>query len=82
MVFISFKNETKFLKDQVHQLKNEYSNSYQIFLKREIQLSKLINQFQSDSYQFNFVSNKKILKFDREGLKDFTLIKVNYDQRQ
>lgn len=82
MVFISFKNETKVLKDQVYKLKTEYSDSNQIFLNREIQLSKLINQFQIDNNQVNFVKNNKILKFDREGLKDFTLIKVNYDQRQ
>ena len=82
MVFISFKNETKVLKDQVYKLKIEYSDSNQIFLNREIQLSKLINQFQIDNNQVNFVKNNKILKFDREGLKDFTLIQVNYDQRQ
>ncbi len=82
MVFISFKNETKVLKDQVYKLKTEYSDSNQIFLNREIQLSKLINQFQIDNNQVNFVKNNKILKFDREGLKDFTLIQVNYDQRQ
>ena len=82
MVFISFKNETKVLKDQVYKLKTEYSDSNQVFLNREIQLSKLINQFQIDNNQVNFVKNNKILKFDREGLKDFTLIQVNYDQRQ
>ncbi len=82
MVFISFKNETKVLKDQVYKLKTEYSDSNQIFLNREIQLSKLINQFQIDNNQVNFVKNNKVLKFDREGLKDFTLIQVNYDQRQ
>ncbi len=82
MVFISFKNETKVLKDQVYKLKTEYSDSNQIFLNREIQLSKLISQFQIDNNQVNFVKNNKILKFDREGLKDFTLIQVNYDQRQ
>ena len=82
MVFISFKNETKVLKDQVYKLKTEYNDSNQIFLNREIQLSKLINQFQIDNNQVNFVKNNKILKFDREGLKDFTLIQVNYDQRQ
>jgi len=82
MVFISFKNETKVLKDQVYKLKTEYSNSNQTFLNREIQLSKLINQFQIDNNQINIVNNNKILKFNREGLKDFTLIQVNYDQRQ
>ena len=82
MIFISFKNETKVLKDQVYKLKTEFSNSNQTFLNREIQLSKLINQFQIDNNQVNFVKNNKILKFDREGLKDFTLIQVNYDQRQ
>ena len=82
MVFISFKNETKVLKDQVYKLKTEYSDSNQIFLNREIQLSKLINQFQIDNNQINIVNNNKVLKFNREGLKDFTLIQVNYDQRQ
>ena len=82
MIFISFKNETKVLKDQVYKLKTEYSNSNQTFLNREIQLSKLINQFQIDNNQINIVNNNKILKFNREGLKDFTLIQVNYDQRQ
>ena len=82
MIFISFKNETKFLKDQVYKLKTEYSNSNQTFLNREIQLSKLINQFQIDNNQINIVNNNKVLKFNREGLKDFTLIQVNYDQRQ
>ena len=82
MIFISFKNETKVLKDQVYKLKTEYSNSNQTFLNREIQLSKLINQFQIDNNQINIVNNNKVLKFNREGLKDFTLIQVNYDQRQ
>ena len=82
MVFISFKNETKVLKDQVYKLKTEYSNSNQTFLNREIQLSKLINQFQIDNNQIDIVNNNKILKFNREDLKDFTLIQVNYDQRQ
>ena len=82
MIFISFKNETKVLKDQVYKLKTEYSNSNQTFLNREIQLSKLINQFQIDNNQINIVNNNKVLKFNREGLKDFTLIKVNYDQHQ
>ena len=82
MVFISFKNETKVLKDKVYKLKTEYSNSNQTFLNREIQLSKLINQFQIDNNQINIVNNNKILKFNREDLKDFTLIQVNYDQRQ
>ena len=82
MVFINFKNETKVLKDQVYKLKTEYSNSNQTFLNREIQLSKLINQFQIDNNQINIVNNNKILKFNREDLKDFTLIQVNYDQRQ
>ena len=82
MIFISFKNETKVLKDQVYKLKTEYSNSNQTFLNREIQLSKLKNQFQIDNNQINIVNNNKVLKFNREGLKDFTLIQVNYDQRQ
>ena len=82
MIFISFKNETKVLKDQVYKLKTEYSNSNQTFLNREIQLSKLINQFQIDNNQINIANNNKVLKFNREGLKDFTLIQVNYDQRQ
>lgn len=82
MIFISFKNETKVLKDQVYKLKTEYSKSNQTFLNREIQLSKLINQFQIDNNQINIVNNNKVLKFNREGLKDFTLIQVNYDQRQ
>ena len=82
MIFISFKNETKVLKDQVYKLKTEHSNSNQTFLNREIQLSKLKNQFQIDNNQINIVNNNKVLKFNREGLKDFTLIQVNYDQRQ
>lgn len=82
MIFISFKNETKVLKNQVYKLKTEYSKSNQTFLNREIQLSKLINQFQIDNNQINIVNNNKVLKFNREGLKDFTLIQVNYDQRQ
>ena len=51
------------------------------FINKEILLTKEINQLQiNDLNNYNFVENKKIIKFDRNEFDDFTIIKVNYVQ--
>ena len=62
-------------------LKINYNNDYQNFINKEILLTKEINQLQiNELNNYNFVKNKKIIKFDRNEFDDFTIIKVNYVQ--
>lgn len=81
IIFLSFKNQTKILNSNVLDLKREYNTEFQLYLKRNIQLTKMINQFQSDDIQNKYVE-KDIIKFNRSVLNKFTLIKVNYDKSE
>ena len=62
-------------------LKINYNSDYKNFINKEILLTKEINQLQiNELNNYNFVENKKIIKFDRNEFDDFTIIKVNYVQ--
>ncbi len=81
-VFLYFKNYTKITKNELQNLKNDYEKNFQIYLKREVQLSKMLNQFEYESIDENLALNEKIIKFDRGIDSKFTLIMVGYDKPQ
>ncbi len=81
-IFLYFKNYTKITKSELQILKNDYEKNFQIYLKREVQLSKMLNQFEYDILDENLALNERIIKFDRGIDSDFTLIMVGYDKPQ
>ena len=81
-IFLYFKNYTKITKSELQNLKNDYEKNFQIYLKREVQLSKMLNQFEYDILDENLALNERIIKFDRGVDSDFTLIMVGYDKPQ
>ena len=81
-IFLYFKNYTKITKSELQNLKNDYEKNFQIYLKREVQLSKMLNQFEYDILDENLALNERIIKFDRGIDSDFTLIMVGYDKPQ
>ena len=81
-IFLYFKNYTKITKNELQNLKNDYEKNFQIYLKREVQLSKMLNQFEYESLDENLAFNEKVIKFDRGIDSDFTLIMVGYDKPQ
>ena len=81
-IFLYFKNYTKITKSELQNLKNGYEKNFQIYLKREVQLSKMLNQFEYDILDENLALNERIIKFDRDIDSDFTLIMVGYDKPQ
>ena len=81
ILFLSFKNQTKIIESDLKYLKINYNNDYQNFINKEIFLTKEINQLQINELKnYDYVENKKIIKFDRNEFDDFTIIKVNYVQ--
>ena len=83
ILFLSFKNQIKILENKLTFLKINYTNDYQKYVNKEILLSKQINQLQIKKLNnYDFVKNKKIIKFDRNEFDDFTIIKVNYVQSE
>ena len=81
ILFLSFKNQTKIIESDLKYLKINYNSDYKNFINKEILLTKEINQLQiNELNNYNFVENKKIIKFDRNEFEDFTIIKVNYVQ--
>ena len=81
ILFLSFKNQTKIIESNLKYLKIDYYKDYQNYINKEILLTKEINQLQiNELNNYNFVENKKIIKFDRNEFDDFTIIKVNYVQ--
>ena len=81
-IFLYFKNYIKITKSELQNLKNNYEKNFQIYLKREVQLSKMLNQFEYESFDENLAFNERIIKFDRDIDSDFTLIMVGYDKPQ
>ena len=80
-LFLSFKNQIKILENDLYYLKKNYSKDNQNYINKEILLTKQINQLHiNEINNFNFVKNKKIIKFDRNEFDGFTIIKVNYVQ--
>ena len=83
ILFLSFKNQIKILENKLSNLKNSYIKDHQIYINKEILLSKQINQLQINKLNnYDFVKNKKIIKFDRNEFDGFTIIKVNYVQSE
>ena len=82
-MFLSFKNQIKILENKLLNLKTDYFKDHQIYINKEILLSKQINQLQINKLNnYDFVKNKKIIKFDRNEFDGFTIIKVNYVQSE
>ena len=83
ILFLSFKNQIKILENKLLNLKTNYTIDHQIYINKEILLSKQINQLQINKLNnYDFVKNKKIIKFDRNEFDGFTIIKVNYVQSE
>ena len=82
IIFIYFKNYTKILNNKINLAKINYEKELQLYLKREIQLTKMINQIQIEDLKNQYTDNQDVIHFDRNTLNDFTLIKVNYDKSQ
>ena len=83
ILFLSFKNQIKILENELSYLKINYEKDHQKYTNKEILLSKQINQLQINKLNnFDFIKNKKIIKFDRNEFDDFTIIKVNYVQSE
>ena len=82
-LFLSFKNQTKILENDLIKLKINYNKDIQNYINKEIVLTKQISQLQiNQSNKYELVENKKIIKFDRNEFNDFTIIKVNYVQSE
>ena len=83
ILFLSFKNQIKILENNLSNLKTNYFKDHQTYINKEILLSKQINQLQINKLNnYDFVKNKKIIKFDRNEFDGFTIIKVNYVQSE
>ena len=83
ILFLSFKNQTKILENDLLYLKNSYDKNSQIYINKEILLTKQVNQLQiNELNNYEFIKNKKIIKFNRNEFDDFTIIKVNYVQSE
>ena len=83
ILFLSFKNQIKILEDKLSNSKTNYFKDYQTYINKEILLSKQINKLQIKKLNnYDFVKNKKIIKFDRNEFDGFTIIKVNYVQSE
>jgi len=82
IIFIYFKNYTKILNNEINLAKINYEKELQLYLKREIQLTKMLNQIQIEDLKNQYADNQDVINFDRNRLNEFTLIKVNYDKSQ
>ena len=82
IIFIYFKNYTKIINNKINSAKINYEKDLQLYLKRDIQLTKMVNQIQIEDLKNQFANNQDVIHFDRNTLNDFTLIKVNYDKSQ
>ena len=82
IIFIYFKNYTKILNNKINSSKINYEKELQLYLKRDIQLTKMVNQIQIEDLKNQYANNQDVIHFDRNTLNDLTLIKVNYDKSQ
>ena len=82
IIFIYFKNYIKILNNEINLAKINYEKELQLYLKRDIQLTKMVNQIQIEDLKNQYADNQYVIHFDRNTLNDFTLIKVNYDKSQ
>ena len=71
------------LENDLLSLKKSYNKDKQIYINKEILLTKQINQLQINVLNnYEYIDNKKIIKFNRNEFDDFTIIKVNYVQSE
>ena len=64
-------------------LKKNYSKDNQVYINKEILLTKQINYLQvNELNDYEQLESKKIIKFDRNEFNDFTIIKVTYVQSE
>ena len=82
IIFIYFKNYIKILNNEINLAKINYEKELQLYLKRDIQLTKMINEIQIRELKNKDADNQDVIYFDRNSLNDYTLVKVNYDKSQ
>ena len=82
LIFLGFKHQTKVLSNSVEILRNSYNTEMQLYLKRNIQLSKMISQFQANDANNEYAKSNDYIYFDRNTFNQFTVIKINYDQSE
>ena len=80
IVFIYFKNYTKILNNEINLAKINYEKELQLYLKREIQLTKMVNQIKMEDLKNQYDDNKEVIHIDRNTLNDITVIKDNYNK--
>ena len=81
-IFLGFKHQTKILSNNVEVLRSSYNLELQLYLKRNIQLSKMISQFLTSDANKEYVKSNDYIYFDRNTFNQFTVIKINYDQSE
>lgn len=62
--------------------RSSYNAELQLYLKRNIQLSKMINQFQINNLNNKYVQKNDFINFDRNSFNHFTVIKIKYDKSE
>ena len=82
LIFLGFKHQTKVLINSVEILRDSYNTEMQLYLKRNIQLSKMISQFQANEANNEYAKSNDYIYFDRNTFNQFTVIKINYDQSE
>ena len=81
ILFLSFKNEIKMKENELSFLKNNYLKNKNVYINKEILLSKYVNKLQLNELKnLKNIQYNKIIRFDRNEFDDFTIIKVNYVQ--
>ena len=81
-IFLGFKHQTKILSNSVETQRSSYNAELQLYLKRNIQLSKMINQFQINDLNNEYVQKNDFINFDRNSFNHFTVIKIKYDKSE
>lgn len=81
-IFLGFKHQTKILSNSVEIQRSSYNTELQLYLKRNIQLSKMINQFQINDLNNEYVQKNDFINFDRNSFNHFTVIKIKYDKSE
>ena len=68
--------------NNVEILRSSYNSELQLYLKRNIQLTKMINQFQINDLNNEYVQKNDFINFDRNSFNHFTVIKIKYDKSE
>ena len=70
------------MNNSVETQRSFYNTELQLYLKRNIQLSKMINQFQINDLNNEYVQKNDFINFDRNSFNHFTVIKIKYDKSE